>query len=56
MPLHEAIFREPGLAGAKYGLSLLGRCRNEVRLPLLPVTTPVEVEIRKAMEHAGLLS
>ncbi len=26
MPLHRAIFLEPGLAGAKYGLSLLGRC------------------------------
>jgi len=56
MPLHEAIFREPGLAGAKYGLSLLGRCANEVRLPLTPVTAPVEAEIRKAMEHAGLLN
>ncbi|MEL7025737.1 MAG: 4-hydroxy-tetrahydrodipicolinate synthase [Pseudomonadota bacterium] len=55
MPLHEAIFREPGLAGAKYGLSLLGRCKNEVRLPLTTVTEPVEAEIRAAMEHAGLL-
>ena len=26
MPLHEAIFIEPGLVGAKYGLSLLGLC------------------------------
>ena len=56
MPLHEAIFREPGLAGAKYGLSLLGRCTNEVRLPLMTVTAPVEAEIRAAMEHAGLLN
>ncbi len=31
MPLHEAIFLEPGLAGAKYGLSLLGLCSEEVR-------------------------
>ncbi|MEO1239590.1 MAG: 4-hydroxy-tetrahydrodipicolinate synthase [Pseudomonadota bacterium] len=56
MPLHEAIFREPGLAGAKYGLSLLGRCENEVRLPLMTVTAPVEAEMRAAMEHAGLLN
>ncbi len=55
MPLHEAIFREPGLAGAKFGLSLLGRCENEVRLPLTTVTEPVEAEIRAAMDHAGLL-
>ncbi|MEM6422196.1 MAG: 4-hydroxy-tetrahydrodipicolinate synthase, partial [Pseudomonadota bacterium] len=26
MPLHEAIFIEPGLVGAKYALSVLGRC------------------------------
>lgn len=26
MPLHTAIFVEPGLAGAKYGMSLLGKC------------------------------
>ena len=56
MPLHEAIFREPGLAGAKYGLSLLGRCGNEVRLPLTTVTPSVEAEMRAAMEHAGLLN
>ncbi|MEM6946071.1 MAG: dihydrodipicolinate synthase family protein, partial [Pseudomonadota bacterium] len=55
MPLHEAIFLEPGLAGAKYGLSVLGHCRNEVRLPLVPVTEPVEARIRAAMAHAGLI-
>lgn len=55
MPLHEAIFLEPGLAGAKYGLSLLGRCANEARLPLLPVTEPVAARIRAAMVHAGVL-
>jgi len=55
MPLHEAIFLEPGLAGAKYGLSLLGRCREEVRLPLVPVTEPTRVRIRAAMESAGIL-
>ena len=38
IPLHAAIFLEPGLAGAKCGLSLLGRGNEEVRLPLLPVT------------------
>lgn len=55
MPLHEAIFREPGVAGAKCALSLLGRCRDEVRLPLLPASPPVREEIRAAMARAGLL-
>ena len=56
LPLHEAIFAEPGLAGAKFGLSVLGHCANEVRLPLVPVTKPVEERIRKAMRHAGLIN
>lgn len=55
MPLHEAIFLEPGLAGAKYGLSLLGRCTEEVRLPLVGLTDPTRARIRAAMEHAGIL-
>ncbi len=56
MPLHEAIFLEPGLAGAKYGLSLLGRCTEEVRLPLVGLTDGTKSAIRSAMVHAGLLN
>lgn len=55
MPLHEAIFLEPGLAGAKYGLSLLGRCTEDVRLPLVGLTDATKARIRAAMEHAGIL-
>ena len=56
VPLHDAIFKEPGLAGAKHGLSLLGRIEEEVRLPLLPVTAPTGQVIRDAMVFAGLLN
>jgi 4-hydroxy-tetrahydrodipicolinate synthase len=56
MPLHEAIFLEPGVAGAKYGLSLLGRISEDVRSPLLPPTDRVKEAIRAAMVHAGLLN
>ena len=55
MPLHEAIFLEPGVAGAKHGLSLLGKCSGEVRLPLAGVTAPVQARIADAMRHAGVL-
>lgn len=55
MPLHTAIFVEPGLAGAKYGMSLLGKCENRVRLPLVPVTPETESKIREAMEFAGVI-
>ena len=56
MPLHEAIFLEPGLAGAKYGLSLLGRCAPEVRLPLVGLSEPVKARIAEAMRFAGVLN
>ena len=56
MPLHEAIFLEPGLAGAKYGLSRLGLCNPEVRLPLVGLTDGTKARIDAAMRHAGLLA
>jgi 4-hydroxy-tetrahydrodipicolinate synthase len=56
MPLHEAIFLEPGLAGAKYGLSRLGLCSPEVRLPLVGLTEGTMTRIDAAMRHAGLLN
>ena len=56
MPLHEAIFIEPGLAGAKYGLSRLGLCTEEVRLPLVGLTEGTKARIDAAMRHAGLLN
>ena len=56
MPLHQAIFTEPGLVGAKYGLSLLGRCEDSVRLPLTPLSDATKALIKQAMQHAGLLS
>ncbi len=56
MPLHTAIFLEPGLVGAKYGLSLLGKCSTDVRLPLVGLTDPAKAAIRAGMVHAGLIS
>lgn len=55
MPLHQAIFAEPGLVGAKYGLSLLGKCSADVRLPHVGLTDGVKDQVRAAMVHAGLL-
>lgn len=57
VPLHDATFREPGLAGAKYGLKLLGRMDDNIRLPLLPVQQEAtKAAIRAAMVHAGLIN
>ena len=56
MPLHEAIFIEPGLVGAKYGLSKLGLCAEEVRLPLTGLEDSTKAAIDDAMRHAGLIN
>ncbi|MHC0051909.1 4-hydroxy-tetrahydrodipicolinate synthase [Actibacterium sp. D379-3] len=56
MPLHMAIFLEPGVSGAKYALSRLGKCAEEVRSPLTPVTEGTRARIDDAMRHAGLVN
>ena len=55
MPLHVAIFVEPGLVGAKYAMSRLGLCDERVRLPLVALTDPTRRLIDAALEHAGLI-
>lgn len=56
MPLHKAIFMEPGLCGVKYALSKLGRMSRTVRLPLLPtLEASTEAAIDAALKHAGLI-
>src|SRR5688572_25794075 len=40
MPLHKAIFMEPGLCGAKYGLSKLRGMERTVRSPLVSELEP----------------
>ncbi|WP_343116478.1 4-hydroxy-tetrahydrodipicolinate synthase [Ostreiculturibacter nitratireducens] len=56
MPLHEAIFIEPGLAGAKYGLAKLGLCSEEVRSPLTTLLDSTKAKIDAAMRHAGIIN
>jgi len=56
MPLHKAIFTEPGLVSAKYGMSLLGLCTDEVRSPLTGLEDSTKALMRDAMVHAGLLN
>ncbi len=56
LPLHEAIFREPGVVGAKTGLSILGKCSDKVRSPLTTCLPETRSEIEAAMRHAGLMN
>ena len=54
MPLHQAVFTEPGLVGVKFAMSELGLCDDEVRLPLTPLTDVTKDLVRVALHHAGL--
>ncbi|WP_421852281.1 4-hydroxy-tetrahydrodipicolinate synthase [Oricola sp.] len=56
MPLHKALFIEAGVAGAKYALSRLGRIKNRLRSPMVPVEDSTAVAIDEAMRSAGVLN
>lgn len=55
MPLHLAIFTEPGLVGVKYAMSRLGLCSEEVRLPLTGLSDGTRALVDASLRHAGLL-
>lgn len=55
MPLHHAVFVESSPVPSKYALSILGKCSEDVRLPLQPLTDSGKEVIKKAMAFAGLL-
>ena len=53
--LHKHLFSEPSPAPTKWALAQLGRCKNELRLPLLPLTSAGEATVSAALRDAGLL-
>ncbi|HYH20252.1 MAG TPA: 4-hydroxy-tetrahydrodipicolinate synthase [Azospirillum sp.] len=55
MPLHNALFVETSPGPVKYAASLLGKCGDEVRLPLVPVGDSTKQMVRDAMTAAGVL-
>ncbi|MFD1329386.1 4-hydroxy-tetrahydrodipicolinate synthase [Mycoplana ramosa] len=56
MPLHKAIFMEPGVCGAKYALNRVRGMSRVVRSPLLSTLEPsTEAALDAALRHAGLL-
>ena len=56
MPLHRAAFAEPNPAPTKFALSLLGKCSEEVRSPMISLEETSKERMRGAMRHAGLLN
>ena len=56
MPLHSALFIETSPAPVKYGASLLNKCTDEVRLPLVGIKDQTKEKVRVAMQSAGLIN
>ena len=55
-PLHADLFCEANPGPVKYGASLLGKCSEELRLPLVPIAEESRGKVERAMRHAGLLN
>jgi 4-hydroxy-tetrahydrodipicolinate synthase len=56
MPLHTALFMETNPAPAKYALSVLEKCADSVRLPMVRLAGKTKAAVREAMVHAGLIN
>ncbi len=55
VPLHKSLFLENNPGGVKYVASKLGLCRNEFRLPVVPISESNEKAIDLALSHAGIV-
>src|ERR1700744_1728488 len=55
-PLHINLFVETSPAPVKYALSLIGKCSNTMRLPMVPATENGQKAVRPALVHAGLIN
>ena len=55
LPLHRHLFTESSPAPTKWALSRLGRCRNVLRLPLVPLTPTGQTTVESALHEAGVL-
>ena len=54
-PMHRILMTEPSPAGIKYAVSLLGYCREDVRVPIVPVRAETKQSIREEMEKLELI-
>lgn len=53
--LNKLLFREVNPIPVKYATSLLGLCKNVVRLPLVPATLETQALVKREMERLGML-
>lgn len=55
MPLHDTLFIDTSPGPVKSAAHMLGLCREELRLPLVPVTQATAARVREAMLASGVL-
>ena len=55
IPVHIALFLETSPAPVKYALSLVDKCTDEVRLPLVTLKDETKEKVTVAIQSAGLL-
>ena len=56
LPLIRALFLETNPVPVKAALAMMGYCRDELRLPLLPMTEAPRARLRAVMQEFGLLT
>jgi 4-hydroxy-tetrahydrodipicolinate synthase len=56
MPLHTALFCESSPGPVKYAAKLLGKCSDEVRLPLCEIEDRSKKIVEAAMKKTGLIN
>ncbi len=54
-PVHHSLFVESNPSPVKYAAKLLNLCDDSVRLPLVKVTEPTKVIVKKALQSAKLI-
>jgi 4-hydroxy-tetrahydrodipicolinate synthase len=55
LPLHRKLFVEPNPVPVKWALAQMGRIANELRLPLVPLSSQHHDTLRSALRDAGCL-
>jgi 4-hydroxy-tetrahydrodipicolinate synthase len=56
LPLHRRLFVEPNPIPVKWALAQMGKISNELRLPLVPLSSQFNDTLRSALRGAGCLS
>ena len=55
-PFITALFSETSPIPVKAAMAMLGKCEDELRLPLVPMTEKPRAALREAMAELGLLA